>query len=68
MGEIYNVGNDTEEISMNKLANLIKIISNKKIKIKNINYPSNYPSNEPMRRCPNLRKIKTDTNSQITII
>lgn len=65
LGEIYNVGNDNEEISMNKLANLIKIISNKKIKIKNINYPSNYPSNEPMRRCPNLRKIKTDTNFKL---
>ena len=62
LGEIYNVGNDTEEVSMNKLANLIKIISNKKIKIKNINYPSNYPSNEPMRRCPNLNKIKADTS------
>ena len=61
LGEIYNVGNDAEEVSMNKLANLIKKISNKKIKIKNINYPSNYPSNEPMRRCPNLKKIKKDT-------
>ena len=62
LGEIYNVGNDNEEVSMNKLAQLIKIISNKKVKIKNVNYPSNYPSNEPMRRCPNLKKIKTDTN------
>ena len=31
-------------------------------KIKNINYPNNYPSNEPMRRCPNLKKIKADTS------
>ncbi len=62
MGAIYNVGNDKEEVNMNKLANLIKIISkDKKLKIKNINYPNFYPSNEPMRRCPDLNKIKKDT-------
>ncbi len=61
-GQIYNVGNDKEEVSMNKLASIIKVVSRKEIKIKNINYPNNYPSNEPMRRCPDLKKIKIDTN------
>jgi UDP-glucuronate decarboxylase len=61
-GEIYNVGNDTEEVTMNKLANLVKTISqDKKLKIKNVDYPNHYPSNEPMRRCPDLKKINKDT-------
>ena len=62
IGEIYNVGNNKEEISMNSLAKIIlKIYNNKKIKIKNVNYPNTYPSNEPLRRCPNIKKIATDT-------
>ena len=62
IGEIYNVGNNKEEISMNSLAKIIlKIYNNKKIKIKNVNYPNTYPSNEPLRRCPNIEKITMDT-------
>lgn len=62
-GEIYNVGNDIEEVSMNKLAKIIKDISKEKsVKIKNISYPNFYPSNEPMRRCPDLKKIRNHVN------
>ncbi len=62
-GEIYNVGNDIEEVSMNKLAKTIKNISNiKNVKLKNISYPNFYPSNEPMRRCPDLKKIRKHVN------
>tara|TARA_Y100001970_G_C14198369_1_gene839520 strand:- start:664 stop:1692 length:1029 start_codon:yes stop_codon:yes gene_type:complete len=62
VGEIYNVGNDKEEVSMNQLANKFqKIFTNKKIKIKKISYPNSYPSNEPQRRCPNLSKLYKDT-------
>ncbi len=57
LGEVYNVGNDQEEVSMNKLSLLIKNLFKGKVKIKKINYPSFYPSNEPMRRCPNLKKV-----------
>jgi len=60
-GEIYNVGNNLEEISMNKLAKTLKSLTQYKTIIKKINYPSSYPSNEPMRRCPDLHKIKKHT-------
>ena len=60
-GEIYNVGNNLEEISMNKLAKILTSLTQYKTIIKKINYPSSYPSNEPMRRCPDLHKIKKHT-------
>lgn len=61
-GNIYNVGNDKEEISMNKLARKIQLIfSDKKVKLRNIKYPNSYPSNEPQRRKPNIKKIYLDT-------
>ena len=61
LGDVYNVGNDNDEVSMNTLSNEIKKLYKKKVNIKKIKYPSFYPSNEPMRRCPNLKKIKKDT-------
>ena len=62
LGDVYNVGNDKDEVSMNTLSKQIKKIYKNKILIKKINYPNFYPSNEPMRRCPDLKKIKKDTN------
>ena len=62
LGDVYNVGNDKDEVSMNTLSKQIKKIYKNKISIKKINYPNFYPSNEPMRRCPDLKKIKQDTN------
>jgi UDP-glucuronate decarboxylase len=62
-GEIYNVGNDMEEISIYNLARIISrnIVNNNISKIKKMTYPSYYPGNEPMRRQPDLSKIKRDT-------
>jgi nucleoside-diphosphate-sugar epimerase len=58
---VYNIGNDSPEISAYKLAIKIKkTINNSKIKILKIDYPSNYPSDEPRRRCPNIKKIKKE--------
>ena len=62
VGNIYNVGNDKEEISVNKLARIMKKVFGKKVIIKKIKYPNIYPGNEPQRRCPNLSKIKKDTD------
>lgn len=58
-GEIYNVGNDQDEISISSLANIIKEISPKPVKIEVINYPDSYPAGEPYRRCPDLSKIRS---------
>jgi UDP-glucuronate decarboxylase len=62
---IYNIGNDKEEISAIKLAIKINKIlknnfKNKIIKILKINYPSSYPSNEPLRRCPDISRLKKE--------
>lgn len=59
-GEVYNVGNDNDEINMKALADLIASdVFDGSIEVKLIQYPSNYPQDEPRRRCPDLAKIKT---------
>ncbi len=59
-GEVYNVGNDDNEIDMNKLAKILDKIFDNKLNIKNISYPKGYPQGEPQRRCPDLSKIKKE--------
>ena len=60
-GEVYNVGNDTEEINMLALAETIaESVFDNKIRVKLIKYPDNYPQDEPRRRCPSLSKIKKE--------
>lgn len=59
-GEVYNVGNDDNEITIYKLAKLIvRIVGRKKVSIRRIKYPEQYPQDEPKRRCPDLTKIKS---------
>jgi len=55
---IYNVGNDQDEINMITLAKYLSKAISKKVKILKIDYPNNYPSDEPLRRCPDLTKLK----------
>ena len=62
IGNIYNVGNDKEEVSVNKLAKTFKQVFGNKVVIKKMKYPNLYPGDEPQRRCPDLTKIKKDTN------
>jgi len=59
-GEIYNIGNDSPEISMYELASIICEILNNGTKPRRKNYPTHYPAGEPMRRCPDLTKIKNE--------
>ena len=60
---IYNIGNNKEELSAQDLAKKIKkILNDKSIEIKNIDYPKLYPSDEPLRRCPNISKLKQEFN------
>lgn len=59
-GEIYNVGNDKDEMSISGLAQIISEIAPKPVKIKLIEYPDSYPAGEPHRRCPDLSKIQKD--------
>ncbi len=57
-GEVFNVGNDGEEISMLGLATIVKKIFKGRIEIKTISYPKSYPQDEPKRRSPDLNKIR----------
>jgi UDP-glucuronate decarboxylase len=57
-GEIYNVGNDNDEISIANLAKMISELAPKPVKVELIDYPESYPAGEPRRRCPDLTKIK----------
>ena len=59
---VYNIGNDSPEINMTKLYEVIKKNVPKKIKFVKINYPKNYPQVEPQRRCPDISKIKKELN------
>ena len=68
-GEAYNIGNPKPEISIFELHKLSEKILNKKIKKKQINYPKTYPADEPMRRCPSIKKAKLQLgyNPKITL-
>ncbi len=57
-GEVYNVGNENDEINMKALADLIAGgVFSGKAEVNLIKYPDNYPQDEPRRRCPDLKKI-----------
>lgn len=57
-GEVYNVGNDQEEINMLALAEKIADIFGPTVRAQLVSYPDTYPQDEPRRRCPDLAKIK----------
>jgi len=53
IGEAYNIGNENEEISMGKLAELIIGVIGKDVKVRGL--PATPGS--PERRCPNMKKL-----------
>ena len=57
-GEAYNIGNPKPEVSMLELIETLKKITKRKIKYNLIEYPDSYPTDEPMRRCPDVRKAR----------
>ncbi len=59
-GEVYNIGNDKDEINMKVLADTVaEVVFDNKISVNLVSYPDNYPQDEPRRRCPDLTKAKT---------
>lgn len=58
-GEVYNVGNDMNEINMMKLAMIVSDLFKNKVAVQTVEYPNHYPQDEPKRRCPDLTKIRT---------
>ena len=55
-GEAYNIGNPYPELSMLDLVKRIQSIFENQIDFNLIEYPDSYPGDEPMRRCPDIRK------------
>ena len=59
---VYNIGCNTPEINMQKLHKVIEKSLSRKVAYKNINYPKDYPQIEPLRRCPDISKIRKELN------
>jgi len=57
-GGVYNIGNPEPEVSVIKLAQIIKQNISHDIEYEVIDYPDNYPTNDPTRRCPDIEKAK----------
>ena len=57
-GEVYNIGNPEPEVSMLDLVRRIEKVLGRKVDCNLIEYPDSYPADEPMRRCPDIRKAR----------
>lgn len=63
IGEAYNIGNPSPEISMRDLTLLFKDFFPKST-YKSMPYPDEYPTDEPLRRCPDVVKAWRDVGYQ----
>lgn len=63
-GEAYNIGNPSPEISMLDLIRTIEKVLGKPVPHTLIEYPDSYPTDEPMRRCPDIRKAQLQLKYQ----
>jgi len=57
-GEAYNIGNPKPEISMLDLVKTMEKVHGEKLDVNTIEYPDSYPADEPLRRCPDIRKAR----------
>ncbi len=57
-GEAYNIGNPEPEISMLDLAKAMEKAAGRKLEVNLIEYPDSYPADEPLRRCPDIKKAR----------
>lgn len=61
-GETYNIGNPEPEISVLELIEIMSDVIGQPIERNVIEYPDSYPADEPLRRCPDIRKAKLQLN------
>ncbi len=66
-GEPYNIGNDHPEITISELAEQMELVLGSKIEKNFIEHPDFYPSDEPIRRCPDLKKASIHLAYQPTV-
>ena len=65
--EAYNIGNPVPEITMLDLVKVFSNILGKKLPYNLIEHPSSYPKDEPIRRCPNIRKASIQLDYTPTV-
>lgn len=58
-GEAYNIGNSEPEISILDLVNKIEETLGRKLRFVRTEHPDTYPGDEPLRRCPDITKART---------
>lgn len=61
-GEAYNIGNPSPELSVLDLTKYIEKALGRTIEHHLLEYPDSYPADEPMRRCPDIRKASIQLN------
>jgi len=66
-GEAYNIGNPNPEVSMLDLAKCLEKALDRKIEYNLIEYPDSYPGDEPMRRCPDIKKARLQLEYDPTV-
>jgi UDP-glucuronate decarboxylase len=68
-GEAYNIGNPKPEVSMVDLIKAMEGVLQRPIAYNVIEYPDSYPTDEPMRRCPDIRKahLQLGYEPQVTL-
>lgn len=59
-GEAYNIGNPNPEINIKDLVGVIEDVLGHKLELILVPHPDDYPSDEPMRRCPDISKARTE--------
>lgn len=63
-GEAYNIGNPLPEITIIELVRRIETVLGRPVAYNLIEYPDSYPTDEPMRRCPDIRKAQLQIGYQ----
>jgi UDP-glucuronate decarboxylase len=66
-GNAYNIGNPNPEINIKDLIALMEEVLGRKIPLNLVAHPADYPNDEPMRRCPDISKARTEINYHPTI-
>jgi UDP-glucuronate decarboxylase len=58
-GETYNIGTSSPEITMRDLVERIGAVLGRRPDLRLVDYPETYPGDEPMRRCPDISKARS---------
>ena len=66
-GEMYNVGQEAEEINMMSLASMVSRLSARPVAVQLVHYPESYTAGEPQRRCPDITKARKELGFKPTV-